>query len=259
MPFQTAATIYCERGSNPAFWAEPLNAATNVGFIVAALAGAVLLARRSPEVHTLWPAFFIVNFITIGIGSFFFHTMPSVRTAAADTGPIGVFMLAYLIFAMRRLVGASWFMTAAAVAAFVGCMVVAFNIQCWDGRLGFMLDNVPPEARARCLNGSLGYAPACLAMMLIAGWLAMRRHPGARLVFSAAVIFALSMTFRSVDKWLCDDWIVMGHRLGTHFLWHLLNSLTLFLLLLAAIKYGSGIRHVLPPRPRQRSASCAVS
>jgi hypothetical protein len=252
MPFRTAATIfdYCERGSDPTFWAEPLNAATNAGFIVAALAALWMIARQPPHERSIWPVFFVLNLVAIGVGSFLFHTVPNTDTVKADTGPIGVFMLSYLIFAVRKLAGASWFLTIAAMAAFIGMMVIAFNVQCWDGRIGFLLENVPAGARARCLNGSLGYAPALVAMAVMGVWLRLRRHPAASLIFSATLVFLISLTFRSLDKTLCGDLIVMGYRLGTHFIWHLLNALTLFLLLAAAIKYGSRKEQVLPPRPR---------
>ncbi len=248
---------YCERDANPAFWAEPLNAVTNGGFVLAALAGALLIARRPSRERSLWHNFFVLNFIAIGIGSFLFHTMPSVRTEIADTGPIGLFMLTYLIYALRRFAGASWLVTSIAMALFIGAMAMAFNMKCWDGRMGLMLENVPEGARAQCMNGSLGYGPAFAAMVLIGGWLALRRHPAAPLVVAAAAVFLLSLTFRSLDQTLCRDWIVMGHRMGTHFLWHLCNSLTLFLLLLAAIRYG-GKQEVLPPRPKARQPVFAV-
>jgi len=254
------ATIfdYCERGRDPSFWAEPLNAVTNGGFILAALAGLVMIARRPPQDRSLWHAFFVLNFMAIGIGSFLFHTVPNVNTAVADTGPIGVFMLSYLVFALRRFARVSWFLTSAAIAAFIGAMAVAFNVQCWDGRIGFLLENVPAGARASCLNGSLGYGPAFAAMVSIGSWLALRRHRAAPLVFAAAAAFAVSLTLRTLDQRLCGDWIVIGHRMGTHFLWHLMNSLTLFLLLAAAIKYGGARQEVLPPRPKARRPAYAV-
>jgi hypothetical protein len=235
-----AATIfdYCERGLDPSFWAEPLNAVTNAGFILAALAGAVMIARRPRREISAWHIFFVLNFVAIGVGSFLFHTVPNVHTVKADTGPIGIFMFTYLIFAMRRLAGATWFATCAAIAVFIGAMVLAFTLRCWDGRIGILLENIPVGARAQCLNGSLGYGPALAAMTLIGSWLAWRRRPAAPLVLAAAAIFLVSLTFRSLDRSLCGDWIVMGHRLGTHFIWHLLNSLTLFLLLAAAIRHG---------------------
>src|SRR5262249_50800420 len=98
------ATIfdYCERGRDPSFWAEPLNAATNAAFIAAAIAGIVMAVRRPAQLRSPWHWFFVLNFIAIGVGSFLFHTVPNLSTVQADSGPIGVFMLSYLIFAVRR-------------------------------------------------------------------------------------------------------------------------------------------------------------
>lgn len=240
MAAPTGATIfaYCERGSDPSFWGEPLNAITNGGFILAAFAGVAMLAMRPREDRLLWHYFFILNFIAIGIGSFLFHTLATPWSAAADTTPIGIFMLTFLVFAMRRFVGLPWFWTFAALALFIGAANISMQIQCWQGRFG-LLDNVPPGARAQCLNGSLGYFPALFAMWITGGVLLLRRHPAAPLVLLAGAVFVASLTFRSADFALCNDVVLFGRRVGTHFLWHLLNSLTLFLLLLASIRYGT--------------------
>ncbi len=259
MPFFHGATIfdYCERGLNPGFWAEPLNAVTNGGFILAALAGAVMIAKRPANERSLWQVFFVLNFIAIGVGSFLFHTVPNLNTVLADTGPIGVFMLTYLIFSLRRFAGATWLVTAIAIAIFIMFMVMAFKMQCWDGHMGFWLD-VPPGAQGKCLNGSLGYGPALLSLWLISGWLAVKRHPAALYIFGAALTFVVSLTFRSLDQQLCADWVILGHRMGTHFIWHLLNSLTLYLLLVAAIKYGRREQEILPPHPKPGPSTYAV-
>lgn len=260
MPFPGQATIfdYCERGLSPAFWAEPLNALTNGGFILAALAGAVMIVRQPSNERSLWPIFFVLNFIAIGIGSFLFHTVPNANTILADTGPIGVFMLTYLIFALRRFVGLNRLLTAVAMAAFIGLAVMAFKVRCWDGSIGFSLD-VPPGARARCLNGGLGYGPALVALCLVAAWLRMRRHPAAPFIGAAALTFFVSLTFRSLDQRLCAGWIVFGHQMGAHFIWHLLNALTLFLLLVAAIRYARcGEQEILPPHPKPGPSSYAA-
>lgn len=259
MPLSGATIFnYCERGANAGFWAEPLNAITNGGFIIAALAGAVMIARRAPRDRSVWHVFFVLNFVAIGVGSFLFHTVPNVRTEIADTGPIGLFMLTYLVYSLRRFIGAPWFITLVAVGVFIGAMIMSFNVKCWDGQMGMNLD-VPAGARAECMNGSLGYGPALVAMLLIGGWLAFRRHPAARLTIAAAAVFMASLTFRSLDQRLCGEWVVLGHHIGTHFIWHLLNSLTLFLLLLAAIKYGGGGQDVLPPRPKAKRPVYEVS
>ncbi len=258
MPHGATILDYCERGTYPSFWAEPLNALTNGAFLLAALAGIVMIARQPPYRRSLWHGVFVLNFIAIGIGSFLFHTMPNVSTAAADSGPIGIFMLSYLIYAIRRFAGASWLLTAAVVAAFIGAMVMAFNLRCWDGRMGILLENLPAGANARCMNGGLGYTPALAAMVLTGSWLALKRHRAAPLIFAAAGVFAISLTFRSVDQRLCGAWIVMGHRMGTHFLWHLFNALTLFILLVAAIKHDTRGQELLPPPPKARRAVYAA-
>jgi hypothetical protein len=257
---QHGATIfdYCERGRDPSFWAEPLNAVTNAAFIAAALAGFIMAARRPAHQRSLWHWFFVLNFIAIGIGSFLFHTVPNLSTVQADSGPIGIFMLSYLIFAVRRFTGASWFLTSAAIAAFIGALAVALSVQCWDGRIGFHLENVPAGAQARCLNGSLGYVPALTAMILTGIYLAASAHKAAPLILAGAATFTVSLACRALDQRLCEDWIVMGHRMGTHFLWHLLNALTLFLLLAAAIRHGGSKEQVLPPRPKAQRPAYAV-
>ena len=46
------------------------------------------------------------------------------------------------------------------------------------------------------------------------------------------------MTFRTIDLEVCT-WAVRGGRgVGTHFLWHTLNGLVLWVLMLAAIRHG---------------------
>jgi hypothetical protein len=56
-------------------------------------------------------------------------------------------------------------------------------------------------------------------------------------ILLAAGIFLLSLTFRTIDKAACASF-----PLGTHFLWHLLNALVLYVLLRTAILAGQGDR-----------------
>jgi hypothetical protein len=49
-------------------------------------------------------------------------------------------------------------------------------------------------------------------------------------MFAAAGTLAVSLTFRSIDMTVCD-----ALPLGTHFLWHSLNGLALYLLLGAGL------------------------
>src|SRR3712207_1850463 len=93
---------YCER-IDAHFWAEPLNAITNVAFLLAAaLAARLLLRERASD----WPAAILTALVgAIGIGSFLFHTIPSRWTAAVDVIPIQLFAFGYFFLAMRRFLG----------------------------------------------------------------------------------------------------------------------------------------------------------
>jgi hypothetical protein len=54
-----------------------------------------------------------------------------------------------------------------------------------------------------------------------------------RALFLAAGLFALSLAFRVVDLPICP-----AFPTGTHFVWHLLNALVLYVLLRAAIAHA---------------------
>jgi len=85
-----------------------------------------------------------------------------------------------------------------------------------------------------CLNGSVGYLPAFAAMLGIGAILVIRKTGVARYVFGAALVFAVSLSLRSIDRIACDSTNLFGAPIGTHFLWHVLNAVTLYLLLHAA-------------------------
>lgn len=225
---------YCERGGDPSFWAEPLNALTNAAFLVAALAVAIMLARsRNPRDAT--PEWMLVAVLTaIGVGSFLFHTFATRWAAVADVAPIGVFMLGYLLYALRRFVGLGWPLALAGLGLFVYAMQIADGIQCRA-----TLISVTEAARGPCLNGTAAYAPALGAMVLLGVVLLVRRHAAAKWLLTAAGVFLVSMLFRTIDWEICAATRFAGRALGTHFVWHLLNATTLFLLMVAAVREGT--------------------
>lgn len=224
---------YCERGADPGFWAEPLNAVTNGAFILAAIAAAWELGRLDRERRSSAAIGLTALVAVIGVGSFLFHTYATRWSSYADTIPIGIFMLAYLAFALRALVRLPWIGVAVGIALFIAALNYAGTVQCRPGLLSAMA-----VARGPCLNGTVGYAPAAIALLLIGAWLAIRRHPAWGYLVTAGAVFVISMTFRTVDMEICASTRLAGRLLGTHFLWHTLNALTLYLLLLAAIRHG---------------------
>ena len=211
--------IYCERGLDGGFWAEPLNAVTNGAFVLAGLAAWAMLLARTETRRSIPLHFLALLMVTIGIGSFLFHTLATRGAAIADVAPIGVFMVFYFVLACSWFIRLPAWGTALATAGFV-CLLA--------------LSRVLPCPGGVCLNGSVGYLPAFLAMAAIGVLLAVRRHAAAWSLLGAAALFALSLIFRTVDREVCD-----AVSFGSHFAWHLLNAAVLFVLARAAIRYRS--------------------
>lgn len=137
--------------------------------------------------------------------------MATSGAAKLDTIPIAVFIYGYLLFALRRFLTLSMLVSLGILVAFSAVNYVEAMI-------------VPRGA----LNGSHAYLPALAALLAVA-W-PMRRERAGRWLFAAAATLAVSLTFRSIDMALCD-----ALPLGTHFLWHSLNGLALYLLLRATM------------------------
>lgn len=234
MNWQEHIFIYCERGQNPAFWAEPLNALTNLLFIVAALAALPLLRAHRSLGWNSCKTFLVTTVFIIGVGSFLFHTFATRWGAIADDVPIGVFVFSYLTFALLVFVRLSGLVTAAIMAAFVPVFVLAGMINCPNDAV--VTIGGPGPA---CLRGSVAYLPALAALGCIALILWSRSHAAASLVAAACGCFTLSLIVRTLDVPLCSLTEIAGRTIGTHFIWHTLNATTLYLLLRAALLHGT--------------------
>ncbi|HEX8164399.1 MAG TPA: ceramidase domain-containing protein [Beijerinckiaceae bacterium] len=214
---------YCERvGSG--FWAEPVNAVSNVGFLAAA-ALACLAWRRAGARD--YPALALIAIVAVvGIGSFLFHTFANRWSRLADVIPIALFIYGYFGLAMRRFLGLGLVASAAVTLAFLG-FSAGFE-------RAFVLALRPRAIEAA--NGSHGYVPAALALFAVGGALIVQRHPArraaGRALLAAAWVFVASLAFRTVDLAFCPSW-----PLGTHFVWHCLNAAVLFILVRAAIRF----------------------
>lgn len=211
--------IYCER-VGPAFWAEPVNAITNAAFLLAAWYG-WRLAKREGVAD--WAIAVLAGLTAaIGVGSFLFHTFAERWAGIADVTPIGLFILAYAFFSIPRFFGASLLTTAVIVAAFIGGNILLANN--WPDA---------PAWRLPYWNGSLTYAPALAAILMLAAALAITGRKAWRLVLAAGATLSASLFFRTIDPAVCAEF-----PLGTHFLWHILNGLVFVFVLRAIVLYG---------------------
>lgn len=204
---------YCER-IDASFWSEPLNAVSNAGFLIAGLIAAHR-AIRSGEEPDLPVLLLAAAVFLIGIGSFLFHTFANAWSGLADTIPIRIFMFGYFFLAMRRFFSLNAMWGLIATVLFFGLTIL-------------VMMTLPPGF----LNNGADYVPGLFAMLAVGVIMAAQDRPSAALVLLAAVTFIVSFTFRSVDMIVCD-----ALPIGTHYFWHLLNALTLWLLLAAALKH----------------------
>jgi Ceramidase len=208
MDWSAPIDLYCER-TDASFWAEPANALSNAAFLVAA-AAAFWLWRRAGARH--WPALaLIVVAAAVGIGSFAFHTLATRGAVLADVIPIAIFIYGYLLLALRRFLG----LPAGIAVAIVAAYAAAAQTLAW----------LVPQGT---LNGSIGYLPALAALTVVARTARGRARRGLAL---AALIFTVSLALRTVDLAACGRF-----PLGTHFAWHLLNAVVLYVLLRTAIR-----------------------
>lgn len=205
MNWRESIDNYCER-TDASFWSEPLNAITNAAFLIAAW---LLWKRRTREaVQDRQVTMLTLLIAVVGVGSFSFHTFANRLTMLADVLPILVFVLCYIYCGFSRLANVRGFSLLAVYGAFFA--------------MASMLSRVPPEWM---FNGSIAYAP-CLIMLLFLAW-RCRACPTdiCSALLKACGVFAASLTLRSLDMSWCESFPI-----GTHFLWHSLNGVVLYLL-----------------------------
>jgi hypothetical protein len=221
MDWSTPIDLYCER-TDASLWAEPANALTNAAFLIAAAAAFVTWRRQAERDgarangRDLPALALIIVVLSVAVGSFIFHTVATRGAALADVIPIAIFIYGYLLLALRRFLHLSAGVAIAIVIAYAaGAQALSWL------------------APARALNGSVGYLPALVALIVVAR---TTRGPARRALELAVMLFTLSLALRTIDLDACE-----AFPLGTHFLWHLLNAAVLYALLRAAIRTTSTV------------------
>ena len=190
---------YCER-TDASYWSEPINAVTNLAFIVVAI---FMWRRTKGLVAGRWLSGVL---FAIGVGSYLFHTHATAWSATLDVVPIAVFTLSFIYLANRDF----------------------WNLPVWAAVLG-TLAFIPYAAFLTPLIGRLPFFSISsvywvLPILIAAyGFLLRKRAPdtGRGLLLGAGLL-TISLIFRSLDELVC------GHvPFGTHFLWHVFNGVML--------------------------------
>ncbi|MEM9044639.1 MAG: hypothetical protein AAGC81_08070 [Pseudomonadota bacterium] len=276
MDWTKQINAYCERMSAE-FWAEPVNALTNLAFIVAGIGCLIyarIMHRRDGAVTYLG-----VLICVIGVGSFLFHTFATRWAALADTGPIMIFILSFFTIAMNRFLDLSWAKAGILTIGFLAALI-AGALMTRGGGIDILVPGEPFSTQTTVfwvalsitfatimlaggtlttaaivtfgfptaalligqfinlftgplITGWQPYFPAFLALMGVGLYLFSSGHDAWPWLVGAAAIFAVSLTFRTLDQPVCGVF-----PMGTHFLWHVLNAAVLGTLILGVIEEG---------------------
>ena len=192
--------FYCERVGT-SFWAEPMNALSNLGFIAASFYG----FYRWWGFRKKWLFTFSLLSIFVGVGSFLFHTYAEKWSHLADIIPIAIFMVSFLFFVQKEIL-----------------KIPKLNASFFTAIFLFITVSVEIYQPRQILNGSLGYLPALVTLFGLTYLLAKKKNIlNVHFQFSC-LVFVTSLFFRTLDHEFCD--LI---PIGTHWLWHLLNSILL--------------------------------
>ena len=193
--------LYCERIS-PGLLGEPLNAVTNLAFLMAAW----LMWRRARHDEEAPTEIMLLAglMLAIGIGSALFNTFATRWAMLLDLAPIVIFQGVFLWSYTGRAIGLSRRRRVIIIVTLLAAITAS----------------LPFTAH---LNGSLLYLPALLSLIVLAAWHYRNMAQARTSLVWATALLAASLVLRTVDQWLCPVWPA-----GTHFGWHLLNAVVLY-------------------------------
>ena len=197
--------IYCER-LDASFWSEPINAITNLAFIIA---GWLIWRIGSPRSKLMT---FLL--ILIGLGSFSFHTFANRLTGLLDVLAIALYLICFAYLIPKQW---SWSSRWTPIGSVIGLFILIALCQLASNFVKPVFPWAPPGM----------YLGAWSALLLYAVITQHSNPIAARFLWLAVLVFPFSLLSRQLDLPLCDS------GFSTHWLWHVLNGLILYL-----ISYG---------------------
>jgi len=192
---------YCER-VGMGLLAEPLNAVSNVSFLLAAWA-AWVVAKRTGALSAGVRALIAIG-ASVGIGSILWHTYPTMPTLILDSVPILIFIMWYIWLYVRNVVGMRPPFAVASAAAFLLATLLAFPF-------------------AGVLHGAFVYTPGLVVTLVLGLFHARERRVARFTLLAAAGVYLAALFFRTIDNEVCPVLPI-----GTHFLWHILIGLVTY-------------------------------
>lgn len=193
---------YCER-CGPGLFDEPLNAISNLVFLLAAWAAWRLSVRQRAPSAGSWVL--IGLSLCVGVGSALWHTFATSWALVLDVVPIMLFQLAFLWLYGRQIAKLH---AAPLITSLIAYVVIGLWMR---------------EYR-EWLNGGMMYVPSFVVAWSVGVhyYLVGRRERS--ILLANAAVFCVALTCRSIDLVVCRQLPI-----GTHFLWHVLTGLGVYL------------------------------
>ena len=186
---------YCER-NNLEFLAEPFNFFTNIFFLYFAI---LLFFNKN-----ITNKKFSIILFCIGVGSMLFHSVPNKITALIDIFFIITFIFYYLIVLYYKL----------NINKYTSYLLsILFILFCYF--FGNFYQN-------SILQSSAFYFPILIHLYF---FIKKEGNNYFKKFFWIPILFSISLYLRTIDIKYCTSF-----NIGTHFLWHILNSVVLYLL-----------------------------
>ena len=203
--------FYCER-TNLDLLSEPLNFFTNLFFLIASI---LLLFNKAIKDKKYALLIFL-----IGIGSMLLHSIPNKLTGGLDVLFIMLFVYYYIYKIYIKLNIKKYFSIIISISFILFCFIFGY----------FFINTF--------LGSSAFYLPIILHLILLYFYFLFNKkiYKHYKLLLYISILFSCSFLLRSVDIHICNIFFI-----GTHFIWHILNAVVLYLL----IKFY----YLIPNRP----------
>ncbi len=207
--------IYCER-VDASFWSEPVNALTNIFIFLAGFLGFKVILRLRKSSGKKQALIAASMAMVTGCGSFLFHTFANVLTMWLDVIPIILFQIFSINFYLQYIFNRKLLFRGSFLVIFVGLSLY-----------------LQTEKFNTYFNGSMLYFPSIITLIVF-GILCLKQkfYEVGKYTLVGVSVFVISISARSMDMSVCEKF-----PLGTHFIWHSLNGILIFCLLLAIFKY----------------------
>tara|TARA_B100001057_G_C22712865_1_gene896520 strand:- start:269 stop:928 length:660 start_codon:yes stop_codon:yes gene_type:complete len=202
MEIDTQIFAYCER-SSPFIWSEPVNTLSNLFFIFFGFFW-FLKGKKNKDNDVI---ILSISLISIGICSFLYHLYASLIFGFLDVISIIVFSLMYFLIFNQN------FFTLNKFKYFLLCFSFFLYLTIFAYLVSLIEFNI---------NGSEYYF-SLIFLLFFYYLIICFKHKDLNIVMLISIIILLfSIFLRSIDKEVCDNFYI-----GTHFIWHFLNAISL--------------------------------